>query len=86
MRCFPCALDFGQSSDTFYKICTFFKHNFAHLSGEKSTGLVNLILSYISSLKSLDLVLNPGVKLDGLRDSWAGRAKYNVSVLSGSRL
>ena len=78
MRCFPCALDFGQSNNTFYEICTLFKHNFAYLSSEKSIGLVNLIFSYISPLKSLNLVLNLGVKLDGQRDTWQG--VQNMSV------
>ena len=29
VRCFPCALDFTQSNNTFYGITAFFEHNFS---------------------------------------------------------
>ena len=48
----------------------FLKKVFAKLSGEKSTGPGEFNFFYISPLKSLDLVLIPGAKLDGHRDIW----------------
>ena len=39
---------------------------------ENQLALVNLIFLYISPLKSLNLVLGVGTKLDGHRGTWAG--------------
>ena len=46
---------------------------FAWLRGGKSTGLDDFFFFFnISRLKSLNLVLMPGAKLDGYRGTWAG--------------
>ena len=84
VRCFPCALDFGQSNNTFYGISTFFKHNFlSQFSGGKSTESGEFKFFYISSLKPLNLVLIPGEKLDGHRGTWTAciyeTRKYSYS-------
>ena len=71
MRCFPWALDFGQSNGKFYGISALFKHFcLAPQWIINWTRWTNFI--YISQLKSLNLVLIPGVKLNVHRDTWAG--------------
>ena len=72
VRCFPWALDFGQSNNTFYGISTFFEYSFYLANGGKSTDQTELSFSYISPLKSLNLILIPGAKLDGHGCTWTG--------------
>ena len=60
-------LHFGQNSNTFYEITAIT----AWLRGRKSTGIDEFFFD-ISPLKSLNLVLMPGAKLDGYRGTWAG--------------
>ena len=38
----------------------------------KCLHFLNIIFAYIAPLKSLNLVLNPGAKLDGHRGTWTG--------------
>ena len=64
-RWFPCTLA---------KIATRFMKSLQSLLGsaaENQQGSMNFFF-YISPLKSLNLVLMPGAKLDGYRGTWAG--------------
>ena len=60
VRCFPRALGFGQSNNSFYEIYAFFKNQMA---SENS-------IFYIFPLKSFNLVLAPGIKLEGRQGTW----------------
>ena len=71
VRCFSCALDFGQSNNTFYGISAFFKHNFCLVLRWKINQR-RWIYFFLDSLESLNLVLIPGAKLDGHRGTWTG--------------
>ena len=66
-------LDFGQSNKTFYGIYLHFLNiTFAKLPSGESIYPGEFSFFYISPLKSLNLVLIPGAKLDGQRGTWAG--------------
>ena len=65
VRCFPGALGFGQNNNTFYRNSAFFKHNFCLAPRWKINWPRWIFFFYISPLKSLNLVLIPGAKLDG---------------------
>ena len=54
---------FGQSNNTFQGISSFFKYNFCLATVKNQLASVNLIV-HISLLKSLNLLLIPGAKLD----------------------
>ena len=69
-RWFPCAL--AKITTRFMKSLHFLNIIFAWLRGGKSTGLDDFFFFNISRLKSLNLVLMPGAKLDGYRGTWAG--------------
>ena len=63
-------MDFGQSNNTFYGSLAFLNITFTLLPGGKSTGPGEFTFFYIAPLKSLNLVLIPGAKLDGHRSTW----------------
>ena len=66
-------LCFGQNNNTFYEITAFFKHNFCLAPRWKINRARWFFFFFnISRLKSLNLVLMPGAKLDGYRGTWAG--------------
>ena len=58
------------SNNTFYGISAFFKHNFCLAPRWKMTWPQWIYFFYISPLKSLNLALIPGTKLDGHRGTW----------------
>ena len=53
---------------------------FAQLFDEKSTGTSKFSFIYISRLKSLNLVLIPGAKLEGHRSTWTGCTKIQQNL------
>ena len=67
-ECFACALDFGHRNNTFYGISASLNIIFAQLPGGKSNDPGKLKFFYISPLKTQNLVLIPGAKLD----AWTG--------------
>ena len=48
---------------------------------ENKLAPVNLIFIYVSPLKSLNLVLIPGAKLDGNRSTWTGCNEENSKLM-----
>ena len=56
---------------------------FASLLSGKSAGLDNFNCFYNSSLKSLNLILVLGAKLDGYRGTWTGCAHFKVHLPHG---
>ena len=69
MRCFLWALDYGQNKNTFYGISAYFKHNFC-LAPWWKINWPRLIFFYISTLKSLSLVLILSEKLNAHWGTW----------------
>ena len=65
-------LGFGYWPKLFMKSLESLSIIFAQLPGGKSTGPGEFNFFNISPLKSLNLVLIPGVKLDGHRGTWTG--------------
>ena len=65
-------LGFGCQPKRFMESLEFFSIIFAQLPSGKSTGPSEFNFFNISPLESLNLVLIPGVKLDGHRGTWTG--------------
>ena len=72
MRCLHCVVDFGQSNSIFYKISALFEHNFCLAPLWNIRWAQWIYFFCISPLKSLNLVLIPGAKLDGHWGTWTG--------------
>ena len=62
----------AEVTTRFIKSLHFLNIIFAKLPEENQLAPVNLIFFYISSLKSLNLALIPGAKLDAYRCTWTG--------------
>ena len=77
VRCFPCGLDFGQSNNKFYGISAFLEQIFCLAPQWKINWPRWIYFSYISLLKSLNLVLILDAKLDGQQGTWTRCTKNN---------
>ena len=72
MRCFSCLWILVKVTKRFMESLHFLNITFAKLHSGESIYPGEFNFFYISPLKSLNLVLIPGAKLDGQRGTWAG--------------
>ena len=78
---FPFRFGLSQSNNTSYKISSIFKYNFCLAPRWKLTWRQLICFFYISPLKSMDLILIIGKKLDGQLGTWTGRMAGSPSCI-----
>ena len=73
----PLRFGFGQSSNRFYRMSAFLNIFFSQLPSGKSTDPGEFNCFYISLVKSLNIILLPGAKLNYQQAIWRGCCKLS---------